>query len=489
MRIEKLSKGRKKKIVLVITILVLLMGIIYITNSRAKYHVTSNIQIVKGKVSYSLADLNVVALKVQESEYSETYNPTDEVPKGSYELNKEKSYCTIPGDNIQHKDIPMEYKDGKVSISITKKGTKCYVYLDMYVYAREQLLANRTIEEGNKDGFTDMDVEEHIGENDKSILYSDEDDLGTTYYFRGRVKDNWVKFGKVGSEDIWWRIIRINGNGSIRMIYTGTGTTIPTDDGYLNNNGYKSTLQNVSYNSTYSSDNIYVGYMYGTSGSSKYEDTHKNENDSTIKKKLDSWYSSNLKAEYEEYIDSNAGFCNDRQINTTPNQWWKDDTAKGYKKEETAYAPMSRFSNSNGEANEKNTPTFKCSQINDTFTLPGAQKLDGSDYGNHKLRANNGTGDNSPIGLITADEVVFAGGYRRKSDDSTNNRKFYLYTNAGSWTMSPYRLSVYAEVFCLNYGIEPDAMYNTDGARPVINLSANVKLSGDGTYTNPYIVQ
>ena len=65
MRIEKLSKGRKK-IVLTITILVLLIGIIYITNSKAKYHVTSNIQIVKGKVNYSLADFNLIAVKIQE---------------------------------------------------------------------------------------------------------------------------------------------------------------------------------------------------------------------------------------------------------------------------------------------------------------------------------------------------------------------------------------------------------------------------------------
>ncbi len=501
MRIEKLSKGRKEKVILVITILVLLIGIVYITNSRAKYQVTSNIQIVKGKVSYSLADLNVLALNVQSEKGSEKYNPTDEVPTGNYEVNMQNSYCTIPGDSIQHKDIPMEYKNGKIYIGINQKGTKCYIFLDKQKTTGEQLIANRTTEEGSKNGFTDMDQTEHADANGKSKLFSDSDDFGTTYYFRGKVKDNWVKFGKVGNDDIWWRIIRINGNGSIRMIYAGKGTSAPTSDGYLNNNGTGSQIQ-TKYNEYYN-DNKYVGYMYGTdkTGSAgsettkttSYNQAHQNNFDSDIKKILDTWYSTNLKTNYGTYIDPNAGFCNDRQINTTPNQWWTSDTAMGYGKNATAYAPFSRLLDSNQNANERHTPTFKCTRTEDTFTLPGAQKPDGSDYGNHKLKANNGNGENSPIGLITIDETVFAGGYFGRSNNKSDNKQFYLYTAQSYWTMSPSGFyNGFAYVFYVfSYGnLAHNHVGNTDfGVRPVINLSANVKLSGDGTHINPYVVQ
>ena len=90
-------------------------------------------------------------------------------------------------------------------------------------------------------------------------IYQTQDDYGTTYYFRGAVENNYVKFA-----DYYWRIVRINGDGSIRMIYDGTTAHA---------NGESSSDRQIgtsAFNQNYD-DNAYVGYMYGTPGSNTEE--------------------------------------------------------------------------------------------------------------------------------------------------------------------------------------------------------------------------
>lgn len=97
-------------------------------------------------------------------------------------------------------------------------------------------------------------------ENGTNGIYAAEDDLGTSYYFRGNVTNNYVNFaGKA------WRIIRINGDGTIRMIYDSLPTEGRRDSTLLVNSSDFTAPMN---------DNAYVGYMYGTAGSSTYESTH-----------------------------------------------------------------------------------------------------------------------------------------------------------------------------------------------------------------------
>ena len=107
-------------------------------------------------------------------------------------------------------------------------------------------------------------------ESKEAGVFAAEGDYGTSYYYRGSVENNYVSF--VG---LTRRIIRINGDGSVRVILNDTvGTSL--------------------FNAA-NDDNAYVGYMYGTQGSSTYEETHKNINDSVLKKNLDLWYENNLK--------------------------------------------------------------------------------------------------------------------------------------------------------------------------------------------------
>ena len=493
MKVEKLSKGNKKKIIMLITIIVLAIGIIYITNSRAKYQITKSVQIVNGIVNYSLYDFQILSMyKVEDGQET----PIDTMPSAEkYAIDSERSSCK--NNNGKNNQAILKTINGNHTIANLNKLDKCTLYFNRTITVTE-LIASKTTQEGQKE-FTDIETADNTGK-----LYSDTDDLGTTYYFRGKVKDNWVKFGEENGEPIWWRIIRINGNNSIRIIYTGTGETAPTSDGYLNNNTTGSQLQTKAYNAYYN-DNKYVGYMYGTerkgsagketTPTTRYEDAHANNYDSDIKQVLDTWYKTNLKTSYEQYIDPNAGFCNDRKINTQANVWWSSDTAMGYGKNATAYAPWSRLLDSSGRANSKHTPTFKCSQTEDTFTLPGAKTPSNEDYGNHKLLTNNGTGDNSPIGLITIDEAVHAGGYYNRDNNQSDNKQFYLYTCSAYWTMSPHYFSTngYAHVFYVDSsgGLNnylPVSNANV-GVRPVINIKANTKFTGSGTASNPFVVQ
>lgn len=274
-------------------------------------------------------------------------------------------------------------------------------------------------------------------------IFTAEDNDGVSTYFRGAVTNNYVKFA-----NFWWRIIRVNGNGSVRLIYDGTTAHA---------NGESSTDRHIGTSAfnTNRNDNAYVGYMYGTPGSTTYEETHANINNSEIKTILDSWYESNL-SNYSDYIDTEAGFWGDR----TPY------SGSGTGTSTTFYAAYNRL-----VSNKQ--PTFECSNSSDLFTTSG------SGQGNKALTY--------PIGLISADEVAYAGGVW-----NTNNTSYYLYTEQGYWTLSPsYFFRDSAFVFIVySYGSLDNSRVDIAhyGVRPVINLRGDLSVTGTGTSTDPYEV-
>ena len=290
-------------------------------------------------------------------------------------------------------------------------------------------------------------------------IYAAEDDYGTTYYYRGAVDNNWVQFGTNSSgQPLYWRIVRINGDGSIRLIYNGP-TKSSTDE---------STMIGTSSFNTSIRNNAYVGYMYQS------EQVHGLITNSSIKTTLDNWYLSNL-TEEAEYLDGNAGFCGDRYPSTS---YSSSNGLVGTGSTTTYYGAYIRLVNS------KN-PSFKCTDSQDLYTTPGSSK------GNGALIVNNSNDENyrdetpTPIGLITADEVAFAGGVANGS----NNSSYYLYNNTVYWTMSPFYYP-YAIVFAvdsagiLNWG----SVSGSIGIRPVINIRADVQLTGTGSQNDPFVV-
>lgn len=292
-----------------------------------------------------------------------------------------------------------------------------------------------------------------LGDNTNGI-YKSEDDLGNSYYFRGNVTNNYVYFAKN-----WWQIIRINGDGTIRMIYTSN----PNDS---NANQY---ISKSRFNNN-DNDNAYVGYMYGTAGSSTYNATHTNTNSSTIKTVIDSWYQNNLSS-YSKYI-ADAIYCNDREVVQVNNVGGMTLTGNGAGTNESAYAGFNR-------TYVDRAPTLKCKNKNDRFTTS-------STLGNGALT--------NPIALITHDEVVMAGGTGIDFATMTfiTNDNYYLYPvneNYWYWTMTPFAYSDGdAGAVLIGDFVNSYSVYVNFAVRPVVSLKSDAISGGVGTVNNPFYV-
>jgi len=297
-------------------------------------------------------------------------------------------------------------------------------------------------------------------------VFEMEDDYGTSYYYRGAVTNNYVKFA-----GFYWRIIRINGDGSLRIIYDGT-------QAYANgtNDVGRFTKTNQAYNTNYN-DNKYVGWMYGPAGtdsSTSKAQAQTNTADSTIKGVVDAWYKTNIADKGYRNAVSDTLFCNDRSTPGKTETGWSSDTGLGYGTQYTAYGTTARTRVWNSVAS---APTFKCLQKNDAFTVNDTSK------GNGALTY--------PVGLITADEIVAAGSGKYKTTDTS----YYLYRGGSYWywSLSPcYFDNGHAYVFRVGTtGYLNVAFVNNGGAvAPVINLSAEYAktLRGTGTIDDPYQV-
>ena len=371
-------------------------------------------------------------------------------------------------------------------------------------------------------------------------IASTKNDTYPIYYYRGAVNNNNVKFG-----GFCWKAIRSTDTGGVKLIYngepdqdgycsntTGTNTQIGTskfntryksltDAGYMYGTRYEtSTKSNVNLSNayiygndvTYSggtytltntmtttgtwetdyktlNNNHYTCFSTGTICSSVYyvyytktsyafyitlengkkvndaleemfSGTNVNTTSSALKTTVDNWYNTNLSS-YSSYIEDTI-YCNDRSISQL-NGWNPNggDTIKDL------------FFSTRDRERLTYTPTLECSRAVDRFTVSNS-------IGNGKL--------SYPIGLITNDEVMYAGG-----KENEYNSSYYLYTNQNYWTISPgnffgsdvYLIYVYSTGNLFSNGVNP-----TNGVRPVISLkSTDVVESGDGTQTNPYVIK
>ena len=296
-------------------------------------------------------------------------------------------------------------------------------------------------------------------ETDKSDkgLYQGTDDYGTTYYYRGNVKNNIVQFA-----GYYWQIIRINGDGTIRLLYNGTEK---------NASGVKQSINNRTYqfNSKYN-DPAYVGYMYGNPDATTFAEVHTNTNDSSIKTTLDSWYNTNIEDKgYSSYISNAVGFCGDRSLPASV--WGTNNNGDGVNNtpRTSIFGAYARY--------VKNVAQFTCPEPSrDLYTTAD------SSIGNKALTY--------PVGLITYDELVFAG-----MDQRHINKLSWAYSTQYYWTMSPSYFDASDGAANGWYLSSAGCLYpwtwvtGSYGARPVINLKSDVKISGGiGTSNDPFII-
>ena len=286
------------------------------------------------------------------------------------------------------------------------------------------------------------------------------EDGSYVYYYSGNTINNWVYFG-----GFYWRIVRTNEDGSIRMLYSGT--TPDTTSGYIGTSTF-----NDDFNKT-----MYAGYMYGTNDS--LSNNRKNTNDSTIKKTVDSWYENNLLTNYDKYISESAIYCNDRSIGSG-----------SYNSTTFYYGGYARL-------NSTKSPSYKCGANASNYLFSTADNAD-------KFSVSTDGGGNGqlkyPIALMTADEVTFAGGVY---GTSLSSPYAWYYTNSAGasivgtnfwWLLSPYSWeNSYSRVFSI-YGSDGTGTLNNDpvtywyGIRPSISLNSCVQVSGIGTSSSPYVV-
>ena len=338
-------------------------------------------------------------------------------------------------------------------------------------------------------------------------VYKAIDDLGESYYFRGNVTNNYVQFGEyqagvnLGRVEVeayllvtddkyyfysleecqeaeanydaseiesacrlddrifqeivtnketpmYWRIVRINGDGTIRLVYDGVKKV---SNGVQHTTGIGgSSLENGGYTSA-----KYVGYTYDTS------DNNKTQIDSLNKITLDTWYTNHLKTNYGSYI-ADGVFCNDREVYFGD---YFDASWNTVSKENAVYYDLDYAA-----AFRLNCPRLTCPNVEDRYTMSSA-------IGNGYLA--------NPIGLLTADEAILAG--VTKND--------YLYNGGDYITMSPSRVRIGENSFN-SMGVwengtisSMDMEYGTFALRPVINLRADVEFTGDGSLETPYVIK
>ncbi len=268
-------------------------------------------------------------------------------------------------------------------------------------------------------------------------IYTSEDDQGISYYFRGDVKNNYFDFAAT-----YWRIIRINSDGTIRMIYAGTKKHA---------NGENDTAADSAVGTSTYADDVSTSSAFNFTSSNVY-------------KALATWYSKEIDVDSITGLVKVSTFCSD----------------------------------TNMLDNISTDPVF--GNVNSDDIVFSTRKRIFTDY-NPTLKCN-GTKVSSKYGLITADELLMAGaGIKNNIDTATTNKDFYLYSGYNYWTMSPVYYygpesnSDPVAFIATHYDSALD-IYNGDATselyiRPVINLNifptdVNVEVTGIGTIDDPF---
>ena len=394
--------------------------------------------------------------------------------------------------NLKIKNITgcdSEILNGKVVIKNVTSNTTCNVEITKNIY--NMLLINNPIIK------TRTDFSSAFSETNTETLFKAQEDNTDVYYFSGFPTNNWVKFGTFNTDKtvykgwgtygdskgykiydtmsnctnassfnsnceetilwkkgdpMYWRIIRTNKDGSVRLLYHGTS---PEED-----NAYIEIMPFADHNN----DPMYVGYMYGTSGS--LDNNRTNENNSKIKLTIDDWYEKNL-ITYTKYLSNSAVYCNDRNLYTN----------HIYNLNETF-----EFAFRERENNRK--PVYNCIDVRDSFSVDNKMA---------KLKY--------PIGLITGDDFKYSGQYSTGIDTNisfidTNSKKINSIDDNFWWSMTAsiwYDNTAYVVFgagnshnthpgYSLGNGVGRDL-----AVRPVTSIKEdNLWKSGDGSASNPY---
>ena len=468
---------------------------------------TTGVTVVKGKsLTYKIAIINAKGKEIKIGSSMGLANADLSLPENTKEIVKtEDSYCKYNGFTTLS-DCMLVMNSHEDNVDTAKTNIKAKGTPDFSQIA--------TTDEG---------------------LYMAEDDEGESYYYRGAVKNNYVSFA-----GFIWRIIRRNGDGSVRMLYSGKSTS---------DTGDNVTIGNSEFNNKYW-DPTYVGYKYnedfslhesnGTTGYDWFTNTTKynfgtgytfdettkkftltgdikqltwNDNhDEIVNNGLYSCLNTSCNVVYKVTGYSNATHMivqpisyssnslltaqtnkTDSPIKTKLDNWYKTNmTSYTSKLADETFCSDRSISSGTGYKTDSYTfygaynrlqdnkkPSLKCSGNNDKFKMSNeSAKLD------------------YPVGLILADEVVLAGGRSYYNGEYSPNSNYYLYNGKYYWIFSPsgfFSNSSYASVWSVMPSGSLDPWYDVAGSigvRPVISLRADTLITkGDGSSLNPFVVE
>ena len=468
---------------------------------------TTGVTVVKGKsLTYKIAIINAKGKEIKIGSSMGLANADLSLPENTKEIVKtEDSYCKYNGFTTLS-DCMLVMNSHEDNVDTAKTNIKAKGTPDFSQIA--------TTDEG---------------------LYMAEDDEGESYYYRGAVKNNYVSFA-----GFIWRIIRRNGDGSVRMLYSGKSTS---------DTGDNVTIGNSEFNNKYW-DPTYVGYKYnedfslhesnGTTGYDWFTNTTKynfgtgytfdeatkkftltgdikqlawNDNhDEIVNNGLYSCLETSCNVVYKVtgYINATTMIVQpisyssnslltaqtnktDSPIKTKLDNWYKTNmTSYTSKLADETFCSDRSISSGTGYKTDSYTfygaynrlqdnkkPSLKCSGDNDKFKMSNeSAKLD------------------YPVGLILADEVVLAGGRSYYNGEYSPNSNYYLYNGKYYWIFSPsgfFSNSSYASVWSVMPSGSLDPWYDVAGSigvRPVISLRADTLITkGDGSSLNPFVVE
>ncbi len=479
----------KKRFILLITGMVICLGLLFYL------HVSSRNALKENNIKNKN---NFIAIMIKENGATEyTVSSSNSIPVGDYVLNEEKTICENGGKISDYNS-----ETGKIKMSFLG-ADKCYLYFDYELpFGYISILNNN----GGKDTIEnkgDVDFDANATKLNEMFAIDDEYTPVTgnkSYYFRGRVTKNYLKFGKYITDgpirgyksatskvnyteytsleecnaatennfncanawnigdDIYWRVVRIAGDNSIKLLYHGA--SLPTEDTYK----WPGTmLFYEKYNEEYNSAE-YVGYQYILGNQHGYgEDAI----DSNAKKVLDNWFIQTTFNTTDAALVADTIFCNDRTVSLTADGEYGDIENFPSSNTDYYYGAVKRikgFRNDNAS-----TPSLVCPDERDKFTVS-------NEKGNGALTY--------PVGLLTIDEVFLTGsvGYLRING-------YRAKTISPAAFLTKYNSSRIYNIDDPRTGLNLTALvYNETLISPVISLSPEVKLTGTGTWDNPYEV-
>jgi len=424
-------------------------------------------------LTFDYNDENKKALSINDKtisygDYSKTFS--DEVNLSQINIKSEENILTISIDAYTN------YSKENYGINIIVPSDPNELEITLPPIPTHERLG-LTISEGTPD-FSKSSCSSGCDEATVGI-YAAEDDLGTSYYFRGDVENNYVKFGKfvknfgyreddednyqyvsvstdeiaTAGEDMYFRIIRINGDGTIRMIYDGTSAR---------NNG-------------------------STTGGDLSTWNFDGEDTSSARSVINTWYQSNILGTYDEYINQNVTFCNDTRRSTSSTE----------------------INGNRGDCSEEKKET-STKNLTDTYYYPYIMKKNSSpslicssnEYLSSYENANVGNKNlKYPVDFISAEEIIMAGG------SGSGNVKYYLYNSKNVWANASYMVNwqhkpvdkggtwvaCEGNTYYLQGIASDDGIYggsdeeNWGSVKPVISLRADLDFTGTGTMTDPFI--